>query len=679
MDEVRFVDTTVRDGQQSLWATNMRTGMMLPVLETLDNAGFEAIELHANSFEKKMVRELREDPFERLRLARERVTKTPLRIIRGRYLTSFQIAPRALEELWYGLMGVYRIQEVRTSDSSHNATNWRAHVEMARKHGVNTILNLIFSISPRHTDEYYAKKAGEAAALKPYRICLKDPGALLTPERLRTLVPAILANVGDITVELHTHCNTGLGGLCTLEAIKLGIRTVNTAIPPMAEGSSNPSTFDVARNARVLGYHTVLDESELPKVEAHLREVAARENLPVGAPLPYDAGHYIHQVPGGMISNLRFQLGSAGLIDRLPAVLEEIGRVRADFGYPIMVTPYSQFLGAQAVMNVLAGERYKTVLDEIIQYAIGFWGEDERDAIDPDVRARVLDRPRAKDIAKHSPEDISLAELRRRHGGPGISDEEMMLRIFTDEESVAAMRAAGGVKPWSSGSGGIAGLIEQVSKRPRVGFLHVSTKGMSLSLGGAEGAGVLSQASDFQVQGDGMGKLDALSDAEIAKIGRLVEVLDRSAFDFMTLELANFRLTVGTGNVTADVLDGAKAASAPPSLPVPTTAPQPSSQPLAPGAAKPISQRPMEGTVEVTATTMGRFYVRPEPNAAPFVTVGSKVDANSTVGLIEVMKLFNGVVAGANGVVVQICVEDAELVEYGQVLMRIRPSNDPED
>src|SRR5690606_5044368 len=117
----------------------------------------------------------------------------------------------------------------------------------------------------------------------------------------------------------------------------------------------------------------------------------------------YDAGHYIHQVPGGMISNLRFQLGNAGLSDRLPEVLEEIGRVREDFGYPIMVTPYSQFMGAQSVMNVLAGERYKTVSDEIIQYALGFWGDDERNAIKPDVLERLLDRPRARELAKNPP------------------------------------------------------------------------------------------------------------------------------------------------------------------------------------------------------------------------------------------------------------------------------------
>lgn len=478
--DIRFVDTTIRDGQQSLWATNMRTAVMLPALEHLDQAGFDSIEIHANSFEKKMVRELMENPFDRLRLAREHAPNTRLRIIRGRYLTSFQIAPLALEKLWYERMSAYGIEEVRTSDSSNTASVWEKHVEIARAAGVDTIINLIFSISPRHTDNYYAQKARDAVALRPYRICLKDPGALLTPERLQSLVPAILAETGDIPLEFHTHCNTGLGGLCTIEAIRLGIHCVNTAVPPMAEGSSNPSTFDVARNARVLGYNTVLDEAVLKPVEQALRLAAKREGMPVGVPQPYDAAHYIHQVPGGMISNLRFQLGRAGLADRLQDVLDEIGRVRRDFGYPIMVTPYSQFMGAQAMMNVLSGERYRTVSDEIIQYALGFWGEDEREAIDPNVRDKVLDRPRARELAKSPPHEMGIEEIRAVHGGAGISDEEMMLRIFTDADSVAAMKAA--KTPMRPATGGIAGLIEQISNRERVTFVQIQTRHMSLQL-----------------------------------------------------------------------------------------------------------------------------------------------------------------------------------------------------
>ena len=482
MNEVKFVDTTVRDGQQSLWATGMRTGMILPIAERLEQAGFDAIEIMATSFEKKMIRELREDPFERLQLVRQRIKKTPLRIIRGRYLAAFQITPRSVEELWYERIAAHGIAQVRVSDSSNTAAGWRTQVGHARKAGIDPIVNLIFSISPKHTDEYYAQKAREAAALDVFRICLKDPGALLTPERMQTLVPAVLKNVNDIPVEFHTHCNTGLGGLCSLEAIKMGIMCINAAIPPLAESSSNPSLFDVARNARALGYTTAVNEEVLKPIEDHFREIALREGLPIGVPSSYDSLHYIYQVPGGMISNLRFQLTAAGLGDKLGVVLEEIARVRADFGYPVMVTPYSQFIGAQAVMNVIASERYKEVSDEIIQYAVGLWGEEESSSMDPNVRDKILNRPRAKLFKNWQPPQPSLKEVRQKYGGPGVSDDEILMRFFTDEEQVATMRAASpAIQDIGTGQG-LQSLISELSKRKNVKYVQLQKEGISLTL-----------------------------------------------------------------------------------------------------------------------------------------------------------------------------------------------------
>lgn len=481
MDEISFVDTTVRDGQQSLWALAMRTGMMLPILETLDNAGFDAIELSAAGSEKKLIRELREDPFERMRLARERVRRTPLRIIRGRHLAAFQITPDSIERLWYERLAAMGMQQVRISDCSNTSKGWAKQVAYARAVGMQPIVNLIFSLSPKHSDAYYAQKAREAAGLDVFRICLKDPGALLTPERLRTLVPVIQANIGSVPLEFHTHCNTGLGAQCSLEAVKLGIRIINAAIPPLAESSSNPSLFDVARNARALGYRTTVDEESLKAVEAHFRAIALREGFAIGAPAAYDEFHYIHQVPGGMISNLRFQLGTMGLADKLPAVLEEISRVRADLGYPVMVTPYSQFTGVQAVMNVVAGERYKVVADEVIQYALGLWGEDERDSMDPNVRDRILARERAKELARWQPEQPSLKEVRQSLGGPGVSDDDLLLRYFTDAEQVAAMRAAGGVRLDDASS--LTRLLAKVGSAKNVSFVSVRKGDASITLG----------------------------------------------------------------------------------------------------------------------------------------------------------------------------------------------------
>ncbi len=482
MSDIRFVDTTVRDGSQSLWAMGMRTDMILPIAQRLDDAGFDAIEIMATSFEKKLIRDLQEDPWERLVEVRKRVTKTPLRMIRGRQLAAFQITPQAMEDLWYERMAAMGIGQIRLSDSSNTPEGWRTNMERARKVGIDVVINLIFSLSEKHSDDYYAERTRDAVKLRPHRICLKDPGALLTPERVKTLAPVVLAHAGGIPVEFHTHCNTGLGLLCSLEAIRCGIHIINAAIPPLAESSSNPSLFDVVRNARAMGHTPLIDEALLQTVQAHFQEIAERESLPVGAPKAYDAQHYQHQVPGGMISNLRFQLGAVGLADRLPAVLEEIARVRVDFGYPIMVTPYSQFVGAQAVLNVISGQRYQQVSDEIIQYAAGRWGREESESIAPDVRDKILSRPRAKALARINDEQPSLKQLRAQYGGPGVSDDDLLLHFFTSPEQVAQMRQARQLRGSGQGTQGLRALIEKLASSRSVRIIQIQHGNKTVSM-----------------------------------------------------------------------------------------------------------------------------------------------------------------------------------------------------
>ena len=200
------------------------------------------------------------------------------------------------------------IREARISDEWNDHEGWKFRVGVAHAVGMKVILNLIYSVSPKHSDEYFAERTRQAASLKPYRLCLKDPGGLLTPERMQTLVPIIFQNANGIPVELHTHCTTGLGPLCCLEGMKLGIRSINTALPPLADDSSNPSLFNVAKNARALGYATDIDEEVLKPVSQHFTAIAKREGFTVGAPVEYDFSQYQHQVPGGMLSNLRHQL-----------------------------------------------------------------------------------------------------------------------------------------------------------------------------------------------------------------------------------------------------------------------------------------------------------------------------------------------------------------------------------
>ena len=374
------------------------------------------------------------------------------------------------------------VSEVRISDSWNDPADWAWRVRQAKAAGLKPLINLIYTVSPRHTDQYYAAKIREAFALDVYRVIFKDPGGILTPERTRTVVPAVLAAADGRTVELHTHCTTGLGTLCCLEAIKAGMVNINAAIPPLADGSSNPSIFNVAMNARALGYNPVIDQAPLRHVAKHFTACATQENLPIGKTPEYNYPQYVHQIPGGMISNLRYQLRRVGMEDKIDQTLEEAAQVRADFGYPIMVTPLSQFVGSQAAINVIVGERYTQVTDQTIEYAMGIWGKEGARFMDSNAKDKILNRPRAKEIAERPAPSDSLDDLRRKYGGAGMSDEEVVSRFFTSAEDVKRMRAAGPPRSYRANRNPLVDLVGELSKKTERNSVFIQNPNFSIRL-----------------------------------------------------------------------------------------------------------------------------------------------------------------------------------------------------
>jgi oxaloacetate decarboxylase (Na+ extruding) subunit alpha len=482
MSEVHFIDTTLRDGQQSLWALGMRTGAMLAVAEQMDRAGFESLEFFSSNMIKKYVREQKQNPWEWVREGSKRFSRSRLRLHGGIHGSgAFAKLPPAVMKLFVERMVAHGITLTRTSTSWNDFRGFKKELQELRLLGMETIVNLIYSVSPRHTDPYYAEKARQAAAIRPYRICFKDVGGLLTPDRARNLIPLIRENAGDIPVEFHGHCNNGLGPLCYLEAVKLGINTLHTAVPPLANGSSQPSIFNIAKNLRALGYTPLIHEQELKPVEEYFAAVAKKYRLPIGKPVAYDLSQYSHQVPGGMISNLRHQLRLVGMENKLEAVLEEAARVRAEFGYPIMVTPLSQFVGSQAAINVIIGERYKEVTDQVMQYALGFWGEEAPTLMDPDIKDKILSRSRAKEWQRWEPPNPSLQLVRNRLGG-SLSDDELLLRVYAGEEAVKALYADGANKEHLSAKEPLIRLIEELSRRRDCNRIFIRRKGFSFAL-----------------------------------------------------------------------------------------------------------------------------------------------------------------------------------------------------
>ena len=484
MDKVDFVDTTFRDGHASLWAEGMTTGMMLPVAAQMDAAGFKAMEIIATSHFKKCVRELREDPWERIRLVSARVTRTPLVLMMGHNITAFDLTPFSLLRLFMERIAAAGINQIELMDAANDMTfRIPECVRFARDAGLKVSLPLIYSYSPKHSDAYYAQRTQDAARLNPDIIYLKDSGGLLTPERARTVIPAILAQTGGIPLELHSHCTTGLAPICYLEAVKAGCRTLHTAIPPLANGSSQPSILNVIKNLRMLGYEPSVDDEALLPIVNHFTYIAKREALPIGAPLEYDEYQYIHQVPGGVISNLRHQLAQMRMEDRLNNVLEEIVQVKEDLGYPIMVTPFSQFVASQAAINIMTGDRYKQVTDEIITYCLGLWGREASSEVRPDIKDRILSLPRARELATFEPPQPTIEEVRQKLGGPSVSDDELILRfIIQEEKEIQAMRAAGPPKEYVTSANPLVTIIHELLRKAELGYILVKKGDFSLTL-----------------------------------------------------------------------------------------------------------------------------------------------------------------------------------------------------
>lgn len=484
MSEIRLIDTTIRDGQGSLWATSMRTRHMLPAMPGLDAAGFDAIEFLApGSRLKKFVRHLKENPWDWIRMGAAAATRTPLRwhgtidseLMSGR-------VPPEVGELFTAKIVDLGIRQTRMGNNWNDFSRLDQEFRRYERLGMTPVVSLMYSVSPRHDDAYYVAKAKELGSHSPFRICFKDVSGLLTPDRVRTLVPQMLAVTGDVVWEFHGHCNNGLGPLNALAAVEAGIHYVHTAVPPLANGNSQPSVYTLVGNLRARGHDVPIDLDVLGPVTDHLTGVAHREGFPIGAPLEYDESLYHHQIPGGMISNLRHQLRLAGIEDRLDEVLEETARVRADFGYPIMVTPLSQFVGSQAALNVIVGERYAQVTDASIEYALGRHGGDEAIALmDPDVRDRILDRPRAVELSRAEPDPPTLAELRRKYG-PGTSDEDLILMSIVGDDAVAEVGRALDPRTHPWGPSPLVELVQRLLERDRPRHVAISRPDLSLSL-----------------------------------------------------------------------------------------------------------------------------------------------------------------------------------------------------
>lgn len=479
--EIRVIDTTLRDAHQCLWATRMRTAHMLPVLDKFDRAGFESVDLMGTIQFDVCVRYLKEDPWERVRLVHAHAPHTRFRsLIRSRNIVAFDFLPDDVVDLWVDRLYANGFRVIGAFDGLNDVDNIAPALRRAKAHGAYTFGALSYSQSPVHTDELFAKTAN--ALIKHAdvdAIMIKDAGGLLTVDRIRTLVPALRKVIGKRPLELHSHCLTGLAPLVYLEGAKLGCDQLHLSIKPLANGAAQPAVQTIARNLRHMGFDVNIDDRLIDEIGEHFREVAVSEGKPLGEPAEYDAFHYEHQIPGGMLSNFHAQLAQAGLSHKFDELLEECARVRRELAWPIMITPYSQFVGTQAVLNVVHGERYRIVPNEVKKYVLGYYGK-LLGPVDPEVMDRIVENGSSTIPRKPEPLAPAVAALRRQY--PGAADDELLLRYQIPGNAVDEMRAAQPMDLEFSAAAPVVDLVKQLTQRRKPGRVYVRQGGVEIRM-----------------------------------------------------------------------------------------------------------------------------------------------------------------------------------------------------
>jgi oxaloacetate decarboxylase alpha subunit len=439
---IELVDQTFRDGQQSLWGMRLRGGMLRKVAGELDRSGFRAVEVTGSSLMECSVRYSREDPWESLDLWRTWLPSSELRspVCQNR-IGTFGMTPDALMDLWVRTLVRHGIDALWVYDCLYNMAQMKRLCDVIAETGAKALGAIMYGISPVHTDEWFAQRVRQMASWPSVSaIYVEDAPGILTPERARTLIPAILAAAGDKPVEWHFHNNTAMGALNYMIAVELGGTILHTCSRPLANGPSLPSTEQTVANLDRLGLEHGIDEAALPPVADHCARIARQEGWLVGEPAEFDAFAYEHHLPGGMTGTLKAQLAQYSMAERLPEVLEETVRVREELGHPISATPFSQLVGIQSVLNVVTGDRWSVVPDEVVLYLMEKFGPPPA-PIDAGVRDRVLSSPHGRRFARWERPQPTLPELREQYGGRSVTDEELLLRYMVPAADVDAARA----------------------------------------------------------------------------------------------------------------------------------------------------------------------------------------------------------------------------------------------
>jgi oxaloacetate decarboxylase alpha subunit len=635
---IQLTDTTLRDAHQSLWATRMKTADMLPVLEHLDKVGYWSLEMWGGATFDVCMRFLNEDPWERLSEIRKRVKNTRLQmLLRGQNVVGYKNYPDDVLEEFVARSAERGLDVYRVFDALNDARNLERAIEHVKKHGKHAQGTLCYAISPVHTIEYYLARAHEQKEMGIDSICIKDMAGIISPTMAFDLVKALKEAIG-LPVQLHCHASSGMAVASYLKAAEAGVDVIDTASAPLAFMTSQPAAETMVASFAGTERDPGLDMAEMETVEGHFGKMAAGQCVTL--PKVVDSMVIIHQIPGGMASNLLSQLKEQKAGDRLQEVLEEVPRVREDLGFPPLVTPTSQIVGVQAVHNVLAGERYKRVTRETKNYAKGLYGRAPapiREAValkilggEKPIKGRPADllepaMPRArkelsKDLVQHEEDYISYALF-----------PEVSLKFFQWRKNPTAPEPE-------------------------------------------------KKSAPAQAQAQAQAKSAAApEDPQVRRLRGLIELVATHSVTDFEWEHEDEKVRIRRGAGEAAPAPAKHAAPAPQPVaesgqaaaqlvPEPVAQQAPAPAPQAPSTATPAAN-----TEEVTSPMVGTFYLRSRPESPAFIKKGDVVDPGQTLCIVEAMKLMNEIQAEKKCRIADILVEDGESVEYGQPLVIIEP------
>ncbi|ERP31172.1 acetyl-CoA carboxylase biotin carboxyl carrier protein [Chitinivibrio alkaliphilus] len=635
---LRITDTTLRDAHQSLWATRMRTEDILNIIDVIDNVGYYSLEMWGGATFDVCMRFLRENPWERLRAIKKRAQNTPLQmLLRGQNLVGYKNYSDDVVDKFVNLAVKNGIDIFRCFDALNDTRNLEASIKAVKKYGAHAQGTLAYTISPAHTEELYVAAAKEQVQLGVDSLCIKDMAGILSPLRAERLVSALIKEI-DVPIQIHSHATSGMATPAYVEGVRAGAGAIDCAISPMAGFTAQPPVETLVAIFSETNYSTGLDLDALAEVAGYFNTLRDQREVEAGARKSIiDPNILIHQIPGGMISNFRSQLSKQGALDKLDDALEEVTRVRKDLGYPPLVTPTSQIVGTQAVMNVIAGERYAVVPNEVKEYVRGKYGRPPA-PMSPEFIAQILGDGTPID---HRPADDIEPML------PTVTDELDPSYVRDDEDILSYTifpEVALEYFSWRS--------LPEAERPPIPADLEYAEATKANQSDAAQ--------ETVAPQEGGISPAQQVHENDYQGIGYIVSQSSGLQLDELTITKGDFSLSLRA--------KGAQPAAATPQ--VASVQPKQADAPAEPSAPSPTSSvEAYEDPVRSPLT--GTFYTSSAPDKPDFVQVGDVVQEGDVVCIVEAMKLFNEITAPKSGTVQAIFVSNGDAVEKDAPLLAI--------